>query len=332
MMLHNHKGSPMSRNLFPLSLIATLLAGTTMAEVPKVVADIEPVHSLVARVMEGVGTPALIVQPGASPHEYSLRPSEASALQEADLVFWVGEDLEPWMKGAIETLAGDAKVTELLDVPGTILLGFREGPLFEKHVHGAGEHHDDDDDEHAGEEDHDEVEHHHHGEHNPHAWLSPANAATWVNVIAAELSAADPDHAGTYSANAAAAQVELDTVSAEVNAILDPVRGGRFIVFHDAYPYFENAFDFPASGSISLSDASDPSPARIAEVQARVRDEGIECVLSEPEFNPGLVATVMEGTKAKTAVLDPLGSDLVPGPNLYPQLLHNLATSLAGCF
>ena len=341
----------MSRKLFPLSLTATLLAGTAMAEVPKVVADITPVHSLVARVMEGVGSPALIVQQGASPHEYSLRPSEASALQEADIVFWMGEGLEPWLESAIETLAADANVTELMETDGITLLGFREGALFEKHVHGGGEHHDDhaegedhdhDHEEHAEGEDHDHDheehaegehhEHHDHGSHDPHAWLSPGNAATWLNVIAAELSSADPDNAGTYFANAAAARAELDTVSAEVKATLDPVKGGRFIVFHDAYQYFETAYDFPASGSISLSDASDPSPARIAEVQARVRDEGIECILSEPQFNPGLVAAVMEGTKARTTVLDPLGSDLEPGPNLYPQLLRNLATSLAGCF
>jgi zinc transport system substrate-binding protein len=150
-------------------------------------------------------------------------------------------------------------------------------------------------------------------------------------VIAAELSSADPDNAGTYFGNAAAAKAELEALSAEINATLEPVRGLSFIVFHDAYQYFETAFDFPASGAISLSDATDPSPARIAEIQGRVADEGIQCVLSEPQFNPGIVATVMDGTEANTAVLDPLGSDLEPGPDLYPQLLRNLATSLAGC-
>lgn len=319
-----------------------------MAEVPQVAVDIVPVHSLVARVMEGVGAPSLIVQPGASPHEYSLRPSEAEALQEADLVFWIGEDLTPWMEESIETLAGNATVTPLLDADGTVLLDFREGALFEAHVHGDNEHEkhtegedqDHDGEEHADGDDHDHDEHaedeahdhdHAHGEHDPHAWLSPENAATWLNVIAAQLSAADPDNAGTYFANAAAARSELETLKAELNGILDPVRGGRFIVFHDAYQYFETAFDFPASGAIAIGDATDPSPARIAEIQARVADEGIQCVLSEPQFNPGLVATVMDGTDAKTAVLDPLGSDLEPGTGLYPQMLRNLATSLAGC-
>ena len=367
-----------------------------MAEVPNVAVDIAPVHSLVARVMEGVGSPDLIVQPGASPHEYNLRPSEAAALQEADLVFWIGEDLTPWLEGAIETLADGATVTTLLESDGTVLLDFRENALFEAHDHGDeddhghddhaededhdehdhgdehaehGEHdhddhakdedhdhdehaegddhddhgHDDEhgDDEHAEHDDHDHAEHeghddhdhdaHAHGEHDPHAWLSLANAETWLNVIAAQLSSADPDNAGAYFANAAAAREEMDALSAEIAGVLEPVRGGSFIVFHDAYQYFEDAFDFPASGAISLSDASDPSPSRIAEIQGRIREEGIDCVLAEPQFNPGIVETVLEGTQANTGVIDPLGSDLEPGMDLYPQLIRNMAKTLAEC-
>ncbi|WP_019956217.1 zinc ABC transporter substrate-binding protein [Yoonia vestfoldensis] len=343
----------MSRMLLPLSITAALMGGTAFAEVPRVAVDIAPVHSLVARVMDGVGTPDLIVQSGASPHEYSLRPSEATALQEADLVFWVSPDLTPWLGDAIETLATNATVTELLEADGTIELEFREGALFEAHEehaegehegeehaegehddhegeeHAEGEHHDHEGEEHAGEEAGHEG--HDHGEHDPHAWLSPQNAATWLNVIAGQLSATDPDNAGAYFANAAAGRAEIDTLTAEVNAMLEPVRGARFIVFHDAYQYFESAFDFPASGAISVSDASDPSPARIAEIRARIADEGIDCVLAEPQFNAGLVATVLDGTEAGTGILDPLGSDLEPGPALYPQLIRNLATNLAEC-
>ncbi len=372
----------MSRKLLPLSITAALMGGTAMADAPKVAVDIAPVHSLVARVMEGVGTPDLIVQPGASPHEYSLRPSEAAALQEADLVFWIGEDLTPWMEGAIDTLSEGASVTALLESDGTVLLDFRENALFEAHDHedhddhGHDDHddhdhaednghdHDEHDDHakdhdhddhaedkehddhnheeehaHADEHDHDHEDHagrddhegHAHGEHDPHAWLSPANAEIWLNTIAAQLSAADPDNAGAYFANAATAREEMAALSAEVAEALEPIKGGSFIVFHDAYQYFEDAFDFPASGAISLSDASDPSPARIAEIQGRIRDEGINCVMAEPQFNPGIVATVLDGTEAKTAIMDPLGSDLEPGADLYPQLIRNLAYTLSEC-
>jgi zinc transport system substrate-binding protein len=386
-------GAGMSRKLFPLSLAATLVAGTALADVPRVAVDIAPIHSLVARVMLGVGEPHLVIPPGASPHEYNLRPSEAKALQDASHVFWIGEDLTPWMADAIANLAEDAEVTSLLEAEGVTLLDFRENALFEAHAHdhedhdhdhedhAEGEKHDHDhgdhfeaaahdhdhnhdhaehaekaDDDHDhGHEDHAENDHDHdhedhaehdhdhgheehagahdhaHGEHDPHAWLSPANAATWLNVIAGKLSAADPDNAGVYFANAAAAREELEGLSGEINASLDPVRGGRFIVFHDAYQYFEAAYGFPASGAISLSDAANPSPARISEIQARVADEGIQCVLSEPQFDPGIIAVVMDGTEAKTAVLDPIGSDLEPGPALYPELLRNLANALVRC-
>lgn len=342
----------MSRTLVSLSLTASLMGGTALADVPSVAVDIAPVHSLVARVMEGVGTPDLIVQPGASPHEYSLRPSEAAALQDADLVFWIGPDLTPWLDGAIDTIATGAVVTELMEADGTIALEFRENAMFEAHDHEDEDEHSDyeehdeengdeaheehgDHEEHAeGEDGHDEHgddDDHGHGAHDPHAWLSPANAATWLNVIAGQLSAADPDNAGAYFANAASARAEMDALVDDVNATLDPVRGGSFIVFHDAYQYFEVAFDFPASGAISIGDASDPSPARVAEIQARIADESIVCVLAEPQFNPGLVETVLDGTQANTGVMDPLASDLEPGPALYPQLIRNLAGTLANC-
>ena len=347
----------MSRKLLTLTLTASLMGGAAYADVPQVVVDIAPVHSLVARVMEGVGSPALIIQPGASPHEYSLRPSEAAALQNAALVFWIGPDLTPWLTDTIETLAPDAAIATLLEAEGTIELEFRENVAFEVHEHEehaddhAKEEHDDHDDEGHGEDEHDdhadeEAEHeedghddeaeaghegHDHGAHDPHAWLSPQNAMIWLNIIAGQLSAADPDNAGAYFANAAAGRSEIEALIGEVNATLDPVRGSQFIVFHDAYQYFETDFNFPASGAISISDASDPSPARISEIQDLIADQGIDCVLAEPQFNPGLVATVLDGTEAQTGILDPLGSDLEPGPALYPLLIRNLSTALAGC-
>ena len=319
----------MSRNLLTLSVVAALSGGMARAEVPAVAADIAPVHALVARVMEGVGTPALIVTPGGSPHEYSLRPSEASALQEADLVVWMGHALTPWLDGAIDTLAGDATLLTLMEAEGTLELPVRENALFEAHDH---DDHEEADDHEADDHDHeDHDDHHGDGAHDPHAWLSPDNAALWMDLIAAELAIADPENAALYQANAQAGRAELEIVKAEIAALLEPVRGQGFIVFHDAYQYFETAFDFPAAGAISLSDATDPSPARITAIQARVAAQGVTCILSEPQFNPGIVAAVMDGSDAQTAILDPLGSDLEPGAALYPALLRNLAGTLADC-
>ena len=339
----------MSRKLLILSLTTALSGGLASAEVPQVAVDIAPVHSLVTRVMDGVGAPNLVIQVGASPHEYNLRPSEAQALQDANLVFWIGSDLTPWLADAIQTLAPNASTTALLESEGTIELEFRESALFEAHAHGDhdedkhadhDDHDDHDEDKHAGHDDHDDHDedkhaghddHDDHGAHDPHAWLSPQNAKTWLNVIASKLSAADPKNAGIYFSNAAAGQTEIDALIAEVNVTLEPVRGMNFIVFHDAYQYFENDFDFPASGAISIADASDPSPARIQEIQGRISNEGIDCVLAEPQFNPGLVATVMDGSEAKTGILDPLGAGLQPGAKLYPELIRNLSKALTNC-
>ena len=339
----------MSRKLLILSLTTALSGGLAYAEVPQVAVDIAPVHSLVTRVMDGVGAPNLVIQVGASPHEYNLRPSEAQALQDANLVFWIGSDLTPWLADAIQTLAPNASTTALLESEGTIELEFRESALFEAHAHGDhdedkhadhDDHDDHDEDKHADHDDHDDHDedkhaghddHDDHGAHDPHAWLSPQNAKTWLNVIASKLSAADPKNAGIYFSNAAAGQTEIDALIAEVNATLEPVRRMNFIVFHDAYQYFENDFDFPASGAISIADASDPSPARIQEIQGRISNEGIDCVLAEPQFNPGLVATVMDGSEAKTGILDPLGAGLQPGAKLYPELIRNLSKALTNC-
>lgn len=340
-------------------------AGAAWAEVPKVAADIAPVHGLVARVMQGLGEPALVVPPGASPHGYSMRPSEARALDQADVVFWLGEALTPWLEGPLEELAGGAHRVELLEAKGTTVLPFREGARFEAHTHedhaGHGGHEDhagqDDHEGHAHEEHaeghddhegHDHAEHaeegghgdheghadadgHHHEGADPHAWLLPANAQAWLNVIAEELAEHDPDNAAAYRANAEAGKQEIAEAVASISARLEPFRSKQFIVFHDAYQYFERGFGLNAAGAISISDAAKPSPARIAEVRGVVADLKVSCVFSEPQFNPGLVATVLDGTGAGTAVLDPLGAKLEPGPQFYPALLQEIGAAIAGC-
>ncbi|SPJ26003.1 zinc ABC transporter substrate-binding protein [Palleronia abyssalis] len=350
-------------------VLAAVSATVTTADVPAVAADIAPVHSLVARVMEGVGTPELIVQPGTSPHGYSMRPSEARAVEQADAVFWIGPELTSWLGRTLETLAGDAVVTGLLDAEGTRTLEFREGATFEAHDHGDEDHdaeaHDDHDDgedaqdhEHAeGHEDghdheHDEAEHDHEEEHDhdhedadhahdgeghahegvdPHAWLDPENGKAWLDVIAAELSELDPENAETYRSNAAAGQQEIDAASEDVRETLDRIGPLTFVVFHDAYHYFEARFDYEAVGAIALSDASDPSPARVEEVQDTVEALGVECVFAEPQFNQNMVRVVLDGTEGRSGVIDPLGMDIDTGPDFYPDLLHSIADQIAAC-
>lgn len=349
------------------SVFAITVATAASADVPQVATDIAPVHGLVARVMDGLGAPDLIVQQGASPHGYSMRPSEASALEAANAVFWIGAELEPWLEGSVETLAPDAHVVELLDVEGITTHEFREGATFEAHDHDhdhegedhegeehAGDDHSDeaahDDHDHADKAAHDEEDHagheheeedHAHEDHDhaghshegldPHAWLDPENGKLWLDVIAEELAELDPENAETYRENAAAGQAEIDAAMTEVRETLSSVEDFEFVVFHDAYQYFENRFDISAAGAISIGDASDPSPARVEEVRKTVIELGVTCVFSEPQFNEDIVQIVTEGTEAQTTVIDPLGFKLDTGPGFYPALIRSLGESIANC-
>ncbi len=360
-----------------MRFVKTLLVATTLlalSNVPakaelNVVASIKPVHSLVAAVMEGVGTPGLIVEGAGSPHTYSLKPSQARMLQSADVVFWVGHELETFLEKPLEALASKAKTVELMDAHGLITLKFREGGNFEAHDHSEHEaHHDEHDhDEHAKADDHDHHEDHddhkghdHHDDHkdhddhkrhgdhddhkdhadehdhshdgiDPHVWLDPVNAKAFVHEIEEILAAADPAHAKQYAANAKKVMTKLDALTAEIAKELAPVKGKGFIVFHDAYHYFEEHFGLQASGAITVSPEIMPGAERINEIQNRIKKLGATCVFAEPQFEPKLVSTVIEGSDARSGVLDPLGASLQDGPDLYFELLHNMAHAFESC-
>ncbi|MBC2859212.1 zinc ABC transporter substrate-binding protein ZnuA [Stappia sp. 28M-7] len=342
-----------------LLLSASLLVATSAAghAAPKVVASIKPVHSLVASVMQGIGEPQLIIEGAGSPHTYSLRPSQARALQDADLIFWIGHELEAFLEKPVETIGTGAKSVELIDAHGLVKLPFREGGAFEAHDHGdhggehGGEHghadHDEDKhDDHAG-HDHDEKHEtaeahghdhgdadghgHAHGAFDAHIWLDPENAKAMVNEIAEALSEADPENAAAYEANAAKTVERIETMRADIDARLTPLRGKGFIVFHDGYQYFEKRFDVTASGSITVSPEVMPGAERVAEIKARIGELGATCVFAEPQFEPKLIQVVTEGTAARSGVLDPLGAELADGPDLYFGLIDGLASSMEQC-
>ena len=222
-------------------------------------------------------------------------------------------------------------LTPLLHVDGAIQLEFRDNAVFKAHNHSNHDDHDDHDD-HGDHDDHDDHDGHDvHGAHDPHAWLSPKNPMTWLDVIASRLSDVDPVNSDAYVANAASGRAVIEVLMDDVETTLASVRGREFIVFHDAHQYFETDFDFPASGAISMSDASDPSPARIAEIRGEITEHGVACVLAEPQFNPSLVATVLRGSDARMGIADPLGAELEFGPKFYPKLIRSLSRALTEC-
>lgn len=342
------------RRIKTFFLASTLLASSAVSAIAdvNVVASIKPVHSLVAAVMEGVGEPGLIVEGAGSPHNYALKPSQAQMLESANVVFWVGHELEAFLEKPLETVGANAKAVELNDAHGLVKLEFREGGTFDDHGHeeeaGHDDHkdgkkvevgHDDHDHDKKAEADHDDHdkkaeaghEDHAHGKFNPHVWLDPVNAKALVHEIEEVLAEADPDNAGKYKANAERVMAKLDALVTEVSADLKPVHDKGFIVFHDAYQYFEKRFDITAAGSITVSPEVMPGAGRITEIRAKVQDLGATCVFAEPQFEPKLVSTVTEGTQAKSGVIDPLGSSLDTGPELYFQLIRNMATSFKTC-
>lgn len=307
------------RKLFVLVAMGLLLLATDALAAPRVVVTIKPIHSLVAGVMQGVGTPELLLQGASSPHGYSLRPSDVRSLSQADLIVWVGRDLETFMLKSLAAHGKRARVLSLLETPGMQLLPARTGGAWESddlhhHGHGGGHHH------HAKADD-DEVM-------DAHLWLSPANAATIVRQVAAVLAELHPQGAATYRANEQRLLRRIQQLDKELATRLKPVRGVPYLVFHDAYQYFEQAFELNAIGSITVDPERRPGARRLREIRNKVRAMGAAAVFAEPQFEPRLVATVVEGSKARVGLLDPLGADLPPGEEAWFQLMRQMAENL----
>ncbi len=288
-------------------LCTVLLTVSSALAEPKIVTDIPAIQSLVARVMEGVGMPESIVSPDASHHHYDLRPSQARTLAEADIVFWVGEALEPWLEASIENLAGGAVVVELMDLPGMLLL---EYPDDDDHDDGHGRDHEDSD---------------------PHFWLDPRNGQIVMAAAAAVLAEFDPDHAGIYSANAEAGITELEDLMTRTGTILSPVREMAFMTAHDSYRYFERRFGIEFVMSVADVDAGSPGPERLQSAQRIIEEENVVCIFIEPQIDDKIVRMVAEGSGARLGVLNVDGTGLESGTDFYPALIEGLARSLADC-
>ena len=306
------------------SLAVPATAFVAMAELPQVITDIPPVHALVAQVMGDLGAPVLLLEKGADEHDFQLRPSQMQAIAEADLTVWIGPELTPWLERALAGAQSGMVSLPLLDQGGTFTQAYgAAGPQAkEKHDDHAG--HDESDEQEAEGHDHD------HSGIDPHAWMDPANAANWLDMIAVELTKSDPDNAATYTANAAAAKTRITALDAELAALLAPVKDRAFVTYHDAYGYLTAHYGLNAVGSVAMGDASAPGAAHLAELQATLAD--VACVFPELQHDPALLLQLLDGTTVRAgAALDPVGSGLEPGPDAYADLMRGLARSLAEC-
>ncbi len=333
-------------NLRSVFIFCFLLLGAPAAAVaePQVVASIKPVHSLVAGVMRGVGEPFLLVSGSATPHRFALRPSRARRLEAAAIVFWIGPALEGFLERPLRALARNAEVVSLLQADGMVRLNFREGGPWEGHDHEHGkddaEAHDDPADE--GHKDHAEPEHGHdhqahhddeqgHRSFDGHVWLDPRNAIAMTWAIARHLTEAYPSQAAQFEANAAAQVARLQDLDRELASAFARTSDAQYVVFHDAYQYLENRYGLRPVGSITVDPEVVPGAQRLSEIRRKIDESSAACVFAEPQFEPKLVNTVIEGTGARKAVLDPLGADLDDGPDLYFALLRRLADELGAC-
>ncbi len=283
----------------------------------RVVATFKPVHSLVSAVMAGVGEPYLIMRGAESPHTYRMRPSDARVIGKARVIFMIGELTETTLAGPIRKLGRKVRVVELAEAPLLVRRPLREGGAFDDgdddhgHGHGHGHGHDD--------------------AFDMHVWLDPVNAGWMTLAIARTLSETDPANAAKYEANADALITRLEALQAELDAELAPVRKKPFIVFHDAYQYFEKRFGLTAAGSAVVSTGRTPGVRRVRELRRKVRELGVVCVFAEPRYDPRFVKLITEDTDARSGTIDPAGVTIKPGPEMYFSLLRNMAASFKAC-
>ena len=307
-----------------ISIISTLFYFSALKAEIKVVTSIKPIHSLVSYIMEGVGSPDLIVDGYNSPHGFSLKPSHAKMLQEADIVIYVGEGLEEFLEKPLKSLAQNAVKFELLKQSGMKKLKFRERNIFEGHDdHGH--------DKKAKKEDHDDHGHddHGHGQFDPHIWLDPMNAKIIVKKVTNQLSKLDKDNSSTYKSNSKKALKEIDNLIKQVKSDIN--NDAKVVVFHDAYQYFEKRFDANIIGALTVNTDVLPGAEQLAEIREVIEHEKVTCVLSEPQFNPDIVKTIANDTNINMGVLDPLGAKLDKGKTLYFNLIGNISSSLKNC-
>jgi zinc transport system substrate-binding protein len=317
----------MARSINGMAVAALVLGlcastGSPASAQVKVVVTSKPIHALVAGVMAGAGAPRLLIDGNASPHTYALKPSDAKALNEADVVFRVSDALEPFTAKVFKSLPKKVKAVTLAETPGLTLLKRRQGGPFEAHSHGKKGHDHGPGHKHGKDED---------GGTDPHVWLDPSNAKAIAQQIASILSAASPGDAATFKANADKLGSRLDALAAELDRELKPLAGKPFIVFHDSLQYLEARFGLSAAGSIMVDPDDKPSARRLSDLRKKVAQLGAVCVLGEPQFPAKLVDSVTEGSKARTAIVDPEGGTLTAGPELYFELMRKAAAALKSC-
>jgi zinc transport system substrate-binding protein len=294
-----------------VAFIATfLLIGPAQAEV-KVLTSIKPLQLIAAAVQDGVAIPEVLLPPGASPHNYALRPSDVRKVQSVDLLYWIGPSMEGFLPRVLNGRALPSVAVQQL--PGLKLRHFAE----DNHSHA----------EEADEHDHD----HRPGSLDAHLWLSPINARVIATKMATDLSAVDPANAARYQSNLKTFDERLDALDLRLKKRLAGIEGKPYFVFHEAFDYFEDAYGLKHAGVFSVAAEVQPGAQHVAAMRTRLQEVGKTCVFSEPPLRPRLAETLVAGLPVKLAELDALGGYTPATAQGYEQVLEKLGNDLAGC-
>ena len=300
------------------ALSAALWGSATQSANAAVVASLKPLGFIASAIADGVTDTQVLLPDGASEHDYSLRPSDVKRLQGADLVVWIGPEMEAFMEKSVKNIPNAKQVTiaQLNDVKPLLMKGA-----------------DDDDDDHghndAGSEKSDE--HHHHGDYNMHLWLSPEIARASAVAIHEKLVELMPQSRAKLDANLKDFEAQLASTETQVGNELAPLKGKGYFVFHDAYGYFEKQFGLTPLGHFTVNPEIQPGAQRLHEIRTQLVEQKATCVFAEPQFRPAVVESVARGTSVRMGTLDPLGTNIKLGKTSYSEFLSQLANQYASC-
>ncbi len=295
--------------------------------VPNVVVSVAPIHSLMAGVMHGIGKPVLVFNSGVSPHTNSISPSAIKSLVHADLVVWVGPGYETAMNKTIAQLEENILIKALIAEENLTVHNIRQGGQWERHDHGSVEEIPEADLDQAISD----VDLEQHLYSDPHLWLSTSNGLMMIDFFQQWLSELDPVNKSKYSKNAIDMKNRVKDFQSIATGQLESVHSQPYLVYHDAYQYFEKEFDMNAVGSVSTNPQQPPGAKRIHELRQLIVDQKIKCIFREPQFESRIIEVLSEGNDIKTGKLDPLGIDIAPGDGLWFKLMTQLSNTIKDC-
>ena len=321
------------RSILPFLLSFLFLFPQASQANLRIVTDITPIYGLVAQVMAGTGTPSVILRPGSDPHHYQLRPSEAATIEQADIIFWIGPELTPWLQPAFHTLAADAKIISLIKVDGLTRLAAGKDSHAHHHENNHGHDHEDekDHDSHENEAGHQNEAGHDNSGIDPHLWLDPENARIWLQIIAQTLSLHDPENADIYRENALAADRKIAARQQQIAQMIATRRLVPVFAQHPAFAYFENRFGLEIAGTLYSRENEAPSPGHIAALYELTRKMPKACLLAETQLENNVIASVFSNTDLLVFEVNPSGAAKSPPLTAYDDLLARLANGLQKC-